>query len=312
MPNKDTLDPLALPMCMLDLSCESERPFVLRPGAGKTPGTLFNGRLRQLMYQLQPELAHQLFDLSLPWEPGRKLPPLALVATPSLWEGHEQQRFPLQLRLLGPQAVAAESICRELLVHLGASGLNTGHEKALHFTVAPQEQALRGNPRSLGEHMLSPGPLATLDLEFVTPLQLPKKFVDNAGKTGRMFQRGEEFDLVKLLGNLAYDLMSVSLRATGETDAKRAKAQCNAMRAQAEKDCGGIELNKAEFSQRHYGWRRSVTQKGQYSLEGFVGRVQLEGDLAPAVPWLAALSAWRGAQKAAKGFGLVSIWSHVG
>lgn len=56
------------------------------------------------------------------------------------------------------------------------------------------------------------------------------------------------------------------------------------------------------------GERYSRGNKKMMSLQGFVGLVELSGDLASAWPWLLTLALAGGGQKRAMGFGTLRMW----
>ncbi len=73
----------------------------------------------------------------------------------------------------------------------------------------------------------------------------------------------------------------------------------------------GLTIVRSHLSPVSIGKRFSRTNRQNMSLEGFVGLVELSGELETAIPWLQVLALIGGGQKRSMGFGAVQMWMNL-
>ncbi len=148
-------------------------------------------------------------------------------------------------------------------------------------------------------------------LKFDTPFLLRETVTLEDGRQQRLFLAGGELPLGKILGNVAYELTAWDIedRDVGDgCDRARRHDLARQARRAAEAACADLAVTRCELAPVAVGERQAKTDGRFYFLGGFVGEVELAGELDAALPWLAALSLGRGGQKRGMGFGAVRLW----
>jgi hypothetical protein len=306
-PYAPDISSLELPFVTSVYACVADKPFTLSRVLGKTPGTLLYGAFSDALFAQDKSAAARLLKGSPDFEPGWTFSPRAIVNAPTLWQHAPVSKFHLQVRLFGRTAVKEAGIVERAVLRMGTTGLDIKKSNSIHFTVVDKKVVRQGTPMTVASTMTG---IKSMPFSFVTPVIIRDTVSDDQGERRRMFQAGGEVALDSLLGNLAYDMCYLDLHERGATDLtmEQAKVLANASRDAVKNAASYIAVDNVDQYAEDYGVRASKTQHGKYEMRGFTARLHLSGKLDAALPWIVALTAWRGGQLASKGFG----WAEMG
>jgi len=321
------LHPLELPVQKLLVQCVTDRPLFFPPRQGSTPGTSLAGAYGTALWAavcscLKTEAGS--CNKSSSKEPRCQVPDQCVVpwlykpystvhrrnfARPVLLRSAELENmeplnaFTLEVTLWGRHAISALEAVKETLKKMGELGLST-EGMIVHFMVT---QVQEGPILTLAEQLQALPPASSILLEFQTPFLHQEK--DEEGK--RYFYTQGPLPIVNILGNIAYNLVAWDIedRKVGEQiDGKMRHALARDARDVASAAAEKLLMVRTHLSPVKMGERYSRGNKKMMSLEGFVGLVELSGDLASAWPWLLTLALAGGGQKRAMGFGTLRMW----
>jgi hypothetical protein len=125
----------------------------------------------------------------------------------------------------------------------------------------------------------------------------------------------KDFDLAKILGTVAHDLVQWDLEDRGDAD-RLGKTSCDDLaekaRRLAEASLEGVVTEAGAVTPGTHGLRISRSNRNPFPLNGFRGHVSLVGDLSAALPWLVALSLRGGGRHKSFGSGRVRLWWSAG
>ena len=322
-------DPLDLPVQVLDLRCTALRALHLPPREGTMPdttlGKAFDEALRDVacaqfhsggdpcgVDESGSSRCHSPMTCIQPWlyKPrsavlGRDFTRPIMLRAAILDACLPVTEFGIRLTLWGRHAVAARSLVEEAVVEMGLRGLRTPtgnvpfvvttRSAASCATLAERAEELR---RSAPQHLL---------LEFETPFM----HIEKDEQRRRKLLAGGWLPLDRILGNTAMDLVAWDMEERDLDPAMDRLARDALMqRAKefAKTAAATVEISRCRLTPAPVGMRLSKSNEGTFFLGGFIGTVDLTGDLIAALPWLVALSLGGSGQKRSFGFGAVGMW----
>jgi hypothetical protein len=319
--------PFELPVQKLLVQCVTDRPLFFPPRQGSTPGTSLAGAYGTALWDavcscLNTEAGS--CNKSSSKEPRCQNPEHCVIpwlykpystvhrrnfARPVLLRSAELENmapldaFTLEVTLWGRQAVAAVSAVKETIKKMGELGLST-EGMLVHFIVSDIQE---GPVLTLAEQLEHQPPTSSILLEFQTPFLHQEK--DEQGK--RYFYTQGPLPIISILGNIAYNLVAWDIedRKVGEQiDGKMRHTLARDARDVAWSAAKNLLIVRNHLSPVKMGERFSRGNQKMMSLQGFIGLVELSGDLPSVWPWLLALTLSGGGQKRAMGFGTVRMW----
>jgi len=317
--------PFELPVQKFLAHCITDKPIFLPPHEGSTPGTTLAGAFGSALWSTichnNPPCSRQTNprcqkpnDCILPWlyKPysevhHRNFARPVLLRAAELESIEPVERFTLEVTLWGRHAIAAQQEVIATLKKMGELGLNSDKNQ-VYFGIAQIETA---PTLTLAQRIQTlPEKPDSILLEFQTPFLHQEKTPE--GK--RYFHTQPNLPIVSILGNVAYNLVAWDIedRNVGEElDQKQRHSLARDARDVAWQAGEGLTIVRTHLSPVSIGKRYSRTNRQSMSLEGFVGLVELSGDLKAAMPWLQALALIGGGQKRAMGFGAVQMWLNL-
>jgi hypothetical protein len=317
--------PFELPVQKILAHCITDKPIFLPPHEGSTPGTTLAGAFGSALWSTicpnKPPCNRQQKKGSLhcqkpnncilPWlyKPysevqHRNFARPVLLRAAELESIESVEHFTLEVTLWGRKAIAAQQEVIATLKKMGELGLNS-EKNQVYFAIAKIET----NPAlTLAQRIQTlPEKPDSILLEFQTPFLHQEK----TPKGKRYFHTQPNLPIVSILGNVAYNLVAWDIedRSIGEElDQKQRHSLARDARDIAWQAGEGLSIVRTHLSPVSIGTRFSRTNRQNMSLEGFVGLVELTGELEAAMPWLQALALIGGGQKRAMGFGVVQMW----
>ena len=320
--------PFELPIQKLLAHCITDKPIYLPPHEGSTPGTTLAGAFGSALWSTicpnnpacykQQKSGHPVCkkhkDCVLPWlyKPyseiqHRNFARPVLLRAAELESIEPVERFTLEVTLWGRHAIAAKQEVIATLKQMGNLGLNSENRK-VYFSIAQIETA---PALTLTEQIqkLPKKPQSVL-LEFQTPFLHQEK----TPKGKRNFHTQANIPIVNILGNVAYNLVAWDIedRDLGEKlDKQKRHNLARDARDVAWQAGEKLTIVRTHISPVSIGERVSRGNRQTMLLEGFVGLVELSGELETAMPWLQTLALIGGGQKRAMGFGTVQMWLNL-
>jgi hypothetical protein len=313
-----------LPVQKILAHCITNKPISLPPHEGSTPGTTLAGAFGNALWAAiclnNPSCDKQQQgnphckkpqDCILPWlyKPysevhHRNFARPVLLRAAELESLEPVKHFTLEVTLWGRHAIAAQQEVIATLKKMGNIGLNSNNSKvAFQITQIEIAPAL-----TLTEQIKTlPKNINSILLEFQTPFLHQERTPE--GK--RYFHTQAPLPIVNILGNIAYNLVAWDIedRNIGEKlDNKQRHNLARDARDVAWKAGKELTIVRTHLSPVFIGKRLSRTNQQTMSLEGFVGLVELAGNLKAAIPWLQILALIGGGQKRTMGFGAVQMW----
>ena len=321
--------PLELPVQQLTVQCRAGQPLYFAPHNGSTPGTTLygafgnavwasackRGKDYQTLCNYNPPECSQPEKCIIPWlfKPystvqRRTLARPVLIQAPALEQMQPVESFNLQVTLWGRHAIQAHDTVITTLAEMGRVGLQDSSDRRIGYAI---EHIDTEDFFTLGQRLeaLQNTYWQQALLRFRTPFLHREPVVQDDGKREKLFFAAGELPLAKILGNIAYELVAWDLEDRGphgDTDSSRHDLARQARYA-AQESVAEIAVN-ADLQPVRIGQRRSKSNGHAFFIEGFVGDVELSGDINAALPWLLTLSLMGGGQKRAMGFGSVGFW----
>lgn len=322
----ESYDPFDLPYESFIARCRAEREVFLPANAqGATPGTSLYGsfgeHLLRTVCTARPQCrdkpgsactpqcpAHWLFKPYLTTLRRNAARPIFLYS-PELDTRTPVSAFDLHVTLWGRHALRYRSLVEQTLIEMGRSGLALEGVKQ-PFQILRFDDVCR---RTLADvrRALSERPIDRLLVCFETPLRYREKNRGSDGACQSLWMAGGQAPMPELAGNAAFELAAWDLtdRALDSWDHDRQTACCRWARAAATEAMAGVAPLASLLQPVRLGKRFSSSSGHDYPVDGFTGFVELGGDLAPALPWLAVLSLQGGGQNRAMGFGRIRLWA---
>lgn len=330
------LHPFELPVQKLFFHCIPEQPIYLPPnpgdgdGAGlSTPGTTLSGAFGRALWPTVCERKGECYGKADRSEPvcsnpsqcaaawlyrpysevhKRKFARPVLLRAPLLEGMLPVAEFVLEAVLWGRHAVTMQREIVDTVKQMGLRGLGGD---SVRFQVADRQA---GEVFTLAQYVEHYGALNRVLLEFQTPfiLRLTER-AEGRKKPLKYYYTGEgPLPLGKILGNAAYELAAWDMEDRNLGEALSAKERHNLARDArdaAEEAATDLFIVRADLGAPFIGERFSRSHDGsRFPLPGFIGLVELAGELDAALPWLAALTFGRGGQDRPMGFGVVKLW----
>ena len=333
-------DPFALPVARAHLACRADTPIHLPFVEGATVGTTLAGAWHPafrrtvcaarragerhcLTARDEAEVCHRPDACAAPTllKPysvvhRRAMATPVLLRAPDLECGEPCSTFELEVTLLGRRALRLRNEVLESLHKLARRGL-VAHGEAVPFRI---EDHTASPVRSLGEWVgdfiaFSP---PRIQLVFEAPTLHQEKVRGADGRMSKQYVASGAPPLAGLMGNAAYELVAWDIedRDVGEAvDRYRRDALASEARDAAREAAGNLNVLRALLEPIDLGTRRVGRGEVEQLIQGFLGTVELAGDLRGALPWLVWMALGRCGQNRAKGFGEMSLWGagpHVG
>jgi hypothetical protein len=310
------IQPFELPVQKLVAHCITEAPLFFPPSEGATPGTSLCGAFGQALWDgicsgncQEPECQNPS-SCVVPWlyKPYSKVH-RRHFARPVLLRAKELESiepvdvFSLEVTLWGRHAIAAQDVVVDALKKMGQLGFKLkGNKIGFGITQVKVEDSL-----NLAQRIEALPVVQSILLEFQTP------FLHKASGE-RDFYIGQRLPLIDILGNVAYNLAAWDMedRDLGEDfDARMRHNLARDVRDAAWAAAEELFVIRSHLSPAKVGSRFSGKNKHKFNLQGFVGLVELGGNLKSALPWLLNLALAGGGQKRSMGFGSVQMWLDV-
>ena len=314
--------PFELPVQKLIVSCVTEQHLFLEPHEGSTPGTTLSGVFGTALWlsvchnrsngacHTQNPQCQEPSKCILPWlyKPYSKVQhrnfarPVLLRSTEL--EGIEPVNvFSLEVTLWGRHAIAFQDAVIETLKKMGELGL-TSKGTSIPFTITD----IQTMPcLTLAERIESLPQTPSVLLEFQTPFL----HVETKSQNRHQFHTAEQLPIVNILGNVAYNLAAWDMEDRDLGEKLESKVRHNLARDtrdMAWEIAERLFIRRTHLSPVKIGKRYSRGNRQTMLLQGFVGLVELSGDLENALPWLLVLALGGGGQKRSMGFGSVKMW----
>lgn len=310
--------PFELPVQKLRVHCVTDRPLFFPAHSGSTPGTTLSGAFGSALWEAvclnhcqtsskEPQCQHPE-KCKVPWlyKPYSKIHcrnfarPVLLRAI-ALEESEPVEVFILEVTLWGRHAIAALHDVTKTLHKMGELGLKA-ENKVVHFQITKIET----QPSISLAQRIQTLPLAhSVLLEFQTPFLHQEK--NKEGK--RQFYLDQSLPIVNILGNAAYNLVAWDIEDRGLLlDRAMRHNLARDARDVARDSAKEILHQRSHLSSVDIGTRYSRSNQQEMSLQGFVGLVELTGNIKSSLPWLLVLTLAGGGQKRAMGFGTVRLW----
>ncbi len=321
---KPAVSPLDLPVQVMLAHCRAESPFYLALKKGCTPGTTLSGLFNTAMWQAAcrgTQDGHSPCNkgenrgspvcrdpnscavrwLYKPFCPVRKesMPRPVFLRSVELESECETLDFMLKVTFWGRHAIRARCTIEDIVNTMGVLGLSVcGH--SIRFRV---EDMAYGDVETIDSkcRRYRGHPPSHLALEFPTPYVPPRHAMAQG-----------EFSLTEMLANCAYqtclwDLVDRDIPGEILAGGARHDLARNARNA-ARELAAGLQIIRADLAPVSDGERQSASNRHSFPLGGFVGRVEVRGNIQDALPWLIALAMGGGGQRRALGFGAVNLW----
>lgn len=325
-------DPFDLPLQRLGAQCRGARPLTFPARHGVTPGATLASAFgtavvavacRRCGVDTCPIMGDGTLDCrqsaTCPsrwlYKPAsaaqRKTFPRPVLLHSDDLERGDAETFRLDVTLWGRHAVAYRPIVLDTLHAMGRAGLD-GDDGSVSFAVEEVEE----HPPRLLRDLIAPLRGAShLLLEFATPF-IHYVSADSPvhGRTRVRCGGGEAPPLVEILANVAYELVAWDLEDREHSGGEEVRQHLARVAREAAREAAtALVMTRADLADVDLSSHRRLRgNRREFPLSGFVGGVELTGDLVPALPWLTALAAGRGGQRRALGFGVVRVWAGYG
>ena len=281
-----------MPIRLFVAECELRGPLYLPPRTGSSLATTIRGAYGAALvdgggdWLQRPHSTTQRRDHATPII-------VRVTAEANAPEG-SIVAFELSLVLLGRRAIAEQSLVLGALFEAGQRGL-TARKIGFGVEIFPLYD---GTLASWCAKLAPEGePLTQINLALETPMD------------------ADVGDFPRLVGTVAHDLVQWDLEDSGlaasvhETgvDAKRwCDTHADAARRAAEASLAEADIAMT-VADKNLGKRRSHTNLGKFPLGGYVGLIDLRGNLNHALPWLRVLELVGGGRKKSFGLGTVRL-----
>jgi hypothetical protein len=298
--------PFTLQIRVERIDCRLERPLALGPRPGASLATTLRGAFEEALVRegcQQGTCGKTLRGRrrSVSCEAPETCPVPHLYKPRSAAQGRDHSppvhhwiesvradRIEVQRIVFGRRAIALGGLVDAAFARAAGQGLFDA-DGAVTFE-ACRRSAFEG---SLGEWASTLGRPAQVLLELATPCAAP------------------QFDLPGLAGGVAHDLVQWELEDGGLAE-QLGKVGCDeraeAARVAAVQSFEGVRV-EGLVAWHDGGERASAGSGGPIDLSGHRGYLRLDGELAPALPWLAALALRGAGQRRSFGLGQVRLWT---
>ncbi len=276
----------------IHLQCRAAHPFALQVDGPANPGTTLQGLFATILGE-QGEDPDRFTRSGPSWFPG---PRTIRLQSLDLWTGVKTERFEVELRLVGREALRRRERAVQALRDMGARGLFTREAGPVAFKIERLVEVERTQP----PHWVT---VHDLLVEMLTPLMLRRR---SRGTRESLSEGPVPWGWV--LGNVAYSAAAIEWQESGRSDERAGRAACDAARAEVERLAESIETVQEVSEQVDFGRRPSATGRGEYEMIGRTGYATLRGELAPLAPVFHLLECWYAGNENAKGFGDLRLW----